>query len=187
MNTIPNIPALTSTGNALVCAAAAVCAALLACGEGEPLAASAPDAEPTEQSSPAPAPTPSETAVVLPVPAPTTTPATVEPAPTPEPGPGSLPRLEVEPAFPNVTLGRMVHLTYPPGGGGRLYLVLQPGLIVSFEDRQDVEALGIFLDIRERVNDQGNEEGCSGWPSIPATSPTATSTSTTRRPAQGGR
>ena len=55
----------------------------------------------------------------------------------------------------------MVHLTYPPGGG-RLYLVLQPGLIVSFEDRQDVEALGIFLDIRERVNDQGNEEGLLG-------------------------
>ena len=56
----------------------------------------------------------------------------------------------------------MVHLTYPPGGGDRLYLVLQPGLIVSFENRQDVEALAVFLNITERVNDQGNEEGLLG-------------------------
>ena len=62
----------------------------------------------------------------------------------------------------------MVHLTYPPGGGDRLYLVLQPGLIVSFEDRQDVETLGLFLDIRDRVNDQGNEEGLLGLAFDPA-------------------
>ncbi len=62
----------------------------------------------------------------------------------------------------------MVHLTYPSGRGGRLYLVLQPGLIVSFEDRQDVEALAIFLDIRDRVNDQGNEEGLLGLAFDPA-------------------
>ena len=56
----------------------------------------------------------------------------------------------------------MVHLTYPPGGGDRLYLVLQPGLIVSFENRQDVEALAVFLNITERVSDRGNEEGLLG-------------------------
>ena len=56
----------------------------------------------------------------------------------------------------------MVHLTYPPGGGDRLYLVLQPGLIISFENRQDVEALAVFLNITERVSDRGNEEGLLG-------------------------
>ena len=40
--------------------------------------------------------------------------------------------------------------------------MLQPGLIVSFENRQDVEALAVFLNITERVNDQGNEEGLLG-------------------------
>ena len=84
------------------------------------------------------------------------------PGPTPVPGPGSLPELEVEPAFPGVSLGRMVHLTFPPGGGERLYLVLQPGLIVSFDNRQDVEALAVFLNITERVSDRGNEEGLLG-------------------------
>ena len=137
----------------------------MACAEGEPSAVSTAATQPTEQAVVAAAPTPAETAAPSPTAARTTTPAPAPastPVPTAVPGPGSLPELDVEQAFPNVSLGRMVHLTYPPGGGDRLYLVLQPGLIVSFENRQDVEALAVFLNITERVNDQGNEEGLLG-------------------------
>ena len=148
-----------------MCAAVAMTVMALACGESEPSGAPTPEAAPTERASPAPVPTPSETAAPSPTAARAATPTaapTPAPDPTPVPGPGSLPELEVEPAFPNVSLGRMVHLTYPPGGGDRLYLVLQPGLIVSFENRQDVEALAVFLNITERVGDRGNEEGLLG-------------------------
>ena len=161
------------TRNALACVVAAAWVVLLACAEGEPSAVPAAATQPTEQAVPTPsetaAPSPSETAAPSPseTAAPSST-TTTTPAPASTPGPGSLPQLDVEPAFPNVTLGRMVHLTYPSGRGGRLYLVLQPGLIVSFEDRQDVETLAIFLDIRDKVNDQGNEEGLLGLAFDPA-------------------
>ena len=153
------------TRKALACVVAAASIVALACAEGEPSAVSTAATQPTEQAVVAAAPTPSETAAPSPTAARTTTPAPAPastPVPTAVPGPGSLPELDVEQAFPNVSLGRMVHLTYPPGGGDRLYLVLQPGLIVSFENRQDVEALAVFLNITERVNDQGNEEGLLG-------------------------
>ena len=151
------MPALFLTKYAPVCITAAVCAALMACGGGESATDPTTPPQPTRRAVPTPSPQTSEKAA--PEPAPT---ATATPRPTPTPGPGSLPSLNVEPAFPNVELGRMVHLTYPPGGGDRLYLVLQPGLIVSFENRQDVEALAVFLNITERVSDQGNEEGLLG-------------------------
>ena len=62
----------------------------------------------------------------------------------------------------------MVHLTYPPGGGDRLYIVLQPGRIVSFDNRRDAATVETFLDIRGWVNDQGNEEGLLGLAFDPA-------------------
>ena len=81
-------------------------------------------------------------------------------APTPEPRP--LRSLDVEPAFPNISLQRMVHLTYSSENDGRLFVVLQPGRIVFFEDRPDAEDVHTFMDIRERVSDRGNEEGLLG-------------------------
>ena len=78
------------------------------------------------------------------------------------PAPRGLPQLDVEPAFPNVSLQRMVHLTYSSEDDDRLFVVLQPGRIVFFEDRPDVEDVRTFMDIRERVSDRGNEEGLLG-------------------------
>ena len=98
----------------------------------------------------------------------------------PTPLPRGLPQLEVEPAFPNISLQRMVHLTYSSDTDDRLFVVLQPGQIVFFEDRPDAAEVRTFMDIRERVSDRGNEEGCSDSPSTRRTSRTATSTSTTR-------
>ena len=64
--------------------------------------------------------------------------------------------------FPKLSFPRMVHLTHAGDGSGRLFLVLQPGRIMVFENDQDVESPATFLDIREKVNDRGNEEGLLG-------------------------
>ncbi len=69
--------------------------------------------------------------------------------------------MEVEQVFPNVAFSRMVHLTYADDDTDRLFLVLQPGRIMTFPDRDDATATE-FMDIRERVSDSGNEEGLLG-------------------------
>ena len=56
----------------------------------------------------------------------------------------------------------MVHLTYPDDGTTRLFLVLQPGHVMVFENDPGVSTTEQFLDISERVNDVGNEEGLLG-------------------------
>ena len=56
----------------------------------------------------------------------------------------------------------MVALVDPDDGTGRLFLVLQAGAIMVFPDDQDASSAGVFLDIRPRVNDRGNEEGLLG-------------------------
>ena len=56
----------------------------------------------------------------------------------------------------------MVALAYPDDGTDRLFLVLQSGRIMVFRDDQTVSSADTFLDIRQRVNDRGNEEGLLG-------------------------
>ena len=70
--------------------------------------------------------------------------------------------IDVEVAFPNLNYERMVFLTHAGDGTGRLFLVLQPGRIMVFPNQSDVEDAEVFLDIRARVNDRGNEEGLLG-------------------------
>ena len=70
--------------------------------------------------------------------------------------------MEVEVAFPNLSFSRMVFLTYPDDDTNRLFLVLQPGRILVFPNERTVASAEVFLDIRERVNDSGNEEGLLG-------------------------
>ena len=103
-----------------------------------------------------------------------------EPTPTPLPSPAPLPEepppvealplapLELEPAFPGIEFDRMVLLTHAGDDTGRLFLVLQPGMIVVFENDPGVESAQTFLDIRERVSDAGNEEGLLGLAFDPA-------------------
>ena len=69
--------------------------------------------------------------------------------------------MEVEQVFPNISFRRMVHLTYADDATDRLFLVLQPGRVVTFPNRDDAAATE-FMDIRERVSDSGNEEGLLG-------------------------
>ena len=140
-----------------------------ACGEGvaelpTPAAALSPTATPAPVVGPAsqPASAPSPTAA-----APTPTAAAA--VDTPEPVEARpLAPVELEPAFPGLEFDRMVLLTYPDDGSGRLFVVLQPGRIVVFDNDPGVESAETFLDIRERVNDSGNEEGLLGLAFDPA-------------------
>ena len=70
--------------------------------------------------------------------------------------------IDVEVAFPNLSFERMVFLTHPGDDTNRLFLVLQPGRIMVFPNQSDVSRTEVFLDIRDRVNDRGNEEGLLG-------------------------
>ena len=75
---------------------------------------------------------------------------------------GSLPDLRAEVVFPSVSFDRMVYLTHPDGMPDRLYLVLQPGRIMVFDNVARPSPPETFLDIRRRVSDRGNEEGLLG-------------------------
>ena len=70
--------------------------------------------------------------------------------------------LAVQPAFPALAFRRPVHLTFPPDGTDRLFVTLQAGRIMVFENDEEVSEAQEFLDIRERVSDRGNEEGLLG-------------------------
>ncbi len=138
-----------------------------ACGEGvaelaTPIATSSPTAalKPTPvAAADTPATTSSASAADTPAPA-VATPEPIEAEP--------LTPVELEPAFPGLEFDRMVLLTYPEDGSGRLFVVLQPGRIVVFENDPGVESAETFLDIRERVNNSGNEEGLLGLAFDPA-------------------
>lgn len=88
-----------------------------------------------------------------------TTPAGETPAPTatPEPG-GEIPELTLEPLVRG--LDRPVLVTHAGDGSGRLFAIEKPGIIRIIEDGAALE--GPFLDIRDLVEDGGNEQGLLG-------------------------
>jgi hypothetical protein len=69
---------------------------------------------------------------------------------------------QIEVAFPNLSFVRPVDLQDPGDGTNRLFVVEQRGIIWVFENTPDVAQKKLFLDIRDRVNDVGNEEGLLG-------------------------
>ena len=56
----------------------------------------------------------------------------------------------------------MVLLTHSGDGTDRLFLLRQSGRIMVFPNDESVGSTQVFLDIRDRVNDSGNEEGLLG-------------------------
>ena len=158
------LPSRAKIGAAQLCKSKAIVAvvllaALMACGGGSPGSdeATAPVAQEEAATSAPASPTPLPTPSASPHPLPATPFAPIEPT-TPAP----LTELAVEPAFPALSLSRMVGMTYPPDGSDRLYVVLQPGRIVFFPNDREVDSAELFLDIRDRVNDRGEEEGLLG-------------------------
>ncbi|MDX9759208.1 MAG: PQQ-dependent sugar dehydrogenase [Bacteroidota bacterium] len=69
---------------------------------------------------------------------------------------------QIEPAFPKLSFTRPVDLQHPGDESGRLFVVEQDGRILVFPNDPDVTEARLFLDIRDRVNDSGNEEGLLG-------------------------
>lgn len=65
-------------------------------------------------------------------------------------------------AFENLEFTRPVDLQAPDDGSNRLFVVEQAGIIRVFENVPDTDDAPVFLDISDRVNDAGNEEGLLG-------------------------
>jgi uncharacterized repeat protein (TIGR03806 family) len=70
--------------------------------------------------------------------------------------------LTSEQIFPSLQFKRPVEVTYPADGTNRLFVVEQQGTIRVFENRNDVSRSELFLDIRDVVLRDGNEEGLLG-------------------------
>ncbi len=71
----------------------------------------------------------------------------------------ALPDVTLVGAFPRLTFHRPVYLTHARDDSNRLFVLEQDGRIRVFENRRDVAAAGVFLDIREKVYRGHNEEG----------------------------
>jgi glucose/arabinose dehydrogenase len=65
-------------------------------------------------------------------------------------------------AFPNLSFTRPVDFQHPGDGSKRVFVVEQAGVISEFPNSRTTSTKTTFLDIREKVDDQGNEEGLLG-------------------------
>jgi len=79
-----------------------------------------------------------------------------------QPTPQAEPEYGVEAAFPSLSFTRPVGIYQAVDGTNRLFVIEQRGVIYVFENLRMVDTAGVFLDIRDRVNSEGNEEGLLG-------------------------
>jgi uncharacterized repeat protein (TIGR03806 family) len=76
--------------------------------------------------------------------------------------PDEPPTLAVEKAFPHVTFTRPVEFTQAGDSTDRVFVVEQDGCVRVFPNRSDVEETKVFLDLRDVVRREHNEEGLLG-------------------------
>jgi len=76
--------------------------------------------------------------------------------------PDPLPPLAVEIAYPNLEFVRPLVYTHAGDGSGRVFVGTQRGEIFVFPNRRDVTAAKLFLDLRDVVSRDKNEEGLMG-------------------------
>ena len=100
---------------------------------------------------PAPAPT------LTPAPTPTST-ATSAPPSNMIPADG----IQIERAYPNLSFQEMTNLVQPDDGSDLIFVTEQRGVIHAFAAGQPQQGSHVFLDITDRVNRGGNEEGLLG-------------------------
>ncbi len=72
------------------------------------------------------------------------------------------PQYGIEEAFPHLTFSRPTDLQSPRDGSGRLFVVEQDGVIRVFKNDPAEKTSAVFLDLRSRVNKNGNEMGMLG-------------------------
>lgn len=68
----------------------------------------------------------------------------------------------IEAAFPELDFTRPVDLQHPGDGSDQLFVVEQRGIVSVFPNDPSVQNATTFLDIEQRVDDSGNEEGLLG-------------------------
>jgi hypothetical protein len=72
----------------------------------------------------------------------------------------AIPKLRFERILPELPLVRPVQAIQQPGDAVNLFILEQPGrILVADPSKRDTKEAPVFLDIREPVNDGGNEEG----------------------------
>jgi uncharacterized repeat protein (TIGR03806 family) len=76
--------------------------------------------------------------------------------------PPTLTPLVAVPAFEALKFDKSLWLGHARDGSGRVYVAEQDGRIHVFDGRADVQTKRVFLDIRDRVRTQHNEEGLLG-------------------------
>ncbi|HET9055044.1 MAG TPA: PQQ-dependent sugar dehydrogenase [Cyclobacteriaceae bacterium] len=69
---------------------------------------------------------------------------------------------QVKPAFPKLSFTRPVDLQHANDNSNRLFVIEQEGIISVFKNDASVSSKKTFLDIRNKVEDSGNEEGLLG-------------------------
>lgn len=71
-----------------------------------------------------------------------------------------IPKLRFERMLPELALVRPIQVVQRAGDDASIFIVEQPGrILVADPSKRDTKEAEVFLDIRERVNDGGNEEG----------------------------
>lgn len=65
-------------------------------------------------------------------------------------------------AFPSLSFDQPVDLQHPDDGSGRLFVVENAGIVRVFENDSSANDAPVFLDITDRVDDSGTEEGLLG-------------------------
>lgn len=65
-------------------------------------------------------------------------------------------------AFPNLTFKRPVDLQHSGDNTNRLFVVEQAGMIYVFPNNSNVSNKEVFIDLKDKVKDRGNEEGLLG-------------------------
>ncbi len=111
---------------------------------------------------PTAAPPPTSTAAPTVTAADTAAPTPIQTAPPPAPAAAPLRPLNVERAFPNLDFRGLTNLMQPGAGDDRLFVTQQSGRILAFPNDEDAREAEAFLDLRDRVNDGGSEEGLLG-------------------------
>ena len=71
-------------------------------------------------------------------------------------------QIEVEPAFPNLKFKNLTNLVQPDDQYDLMFVTEQSGLIHAFRNSDGIDTSSTFLDIRNRVSTQHNEEGLLG-------------------------
>jgi glucose/arabinose dehydrogenase len=71
-------------------------------------------------------------------------------------------QIDLEIAFPNLSFTRPVDLRHAGDNSNRLFVIEQRGIISVFSNNLAVTDKSIFLNIENKVRDNGNEEGLLG-------------------------